>query len=113
MSFYAEDLLVELSHEIKTNVSWNFGGANYNKDLSDSEGSVSKTCVDNKVESRDLIFGPGEDFVVTAAKFCNDYLNGSIRKRQRIYIHVLDDDISHAKCNQVSGYIFIFMIIFF
>ena len=48
-----------------------FGAANHNKDLCDSEGSVSKRSMDDGAEQKDLIFHTGEDFVVTAAKFCN------------------------------------------
>lgn len=94
-------LITQLSQEIKTNIFWDFGAASHNKDLCDSEGSVSKRAMDDGVEEKELIFHSGEDFVVTAARFCNKYLNSPNRKTQRVFIHVLDDNISHIKCNKV------------
>ena len=82
-------LIAGLSDEIKTNVFWDFGGANHNKDLCDSEGAVSKRCMDDNAESRDLVFRPEEDFVVTAARFCNEYLNSPNRKMQHMYIQFI------------------------
>ena len=97
-------LITGLSHEIKTNVFWDFGAPNHNKDLCDSEGAVSKRAMDVGAEGKELIFHSGEEYVVTAARFCNEHLNSPNKKTQRVYIHVLDDDISHIKCNKVCLY---------
>ena len=97
-------LMCGLSYELRLNMFWHYGAANHNKDLCDADGHVSKTGMDDGVVSKALQFHPGEEPVVTAARFCNDYLNGPDRKIQREYHAVLDGNVSHAKCASVRIY---------
>ena len=90
--------IITLSHELKVNIFW-VGAANHDKELCDAEGHVSKTAMDNGVYGRKFKFHSGEEHVITAAKFCNEYLNGSNRKRKRKYQAILDDDVPHTKCS--------------
>ena len=76
--------------------------ASHGKDLCDAEGHVPKTCKDDGVWEKRLKFNPGEEEpVVTAANFCNEYLNAQGCKITRQFIAVLDDDVPHVKCKQV------------
>ena len=94
-------LISELSMELKVDIFWDFGAPNHNKDECDAEGHVSKTGMDDGVESKQCIFSLDEEPVITAANFCNEYLNGDNKRRKRKYNAILDDDVSHASCSNV------------
>ena len=94
-------LISILSYDLKLDMFWDFGASNHNKDDCDSEGHVSKTGMDDGVESKLCTFTPDEEHVITAARFCNEYLNGENRRRKREYYAVLDDDILHSSCSKV------------
>ena len=94
-------LISILSHDLRMNMFWHFGASNHNKDDCDAEGHVSKTAMDDEVEAKQCVFTTEEEPVITAARFCNEYLNGNDRRRKREYHAVLDNDISHATCAKV------------
>ena len=59
-----------------------------------------KTSMDDYTNAKILRFGPHEDYVVTAAKFCKSRLSNPSPTHTRQFI-AHTEPITHMKCNEV------------